>query len=140
MLLYIKWNSIQLFPTVASELCCKGRCWIVEICDRTILLVIFTPVYLLFLDFHYFDFLLLEFYCRDKKSFSCGMNFSQLTGELFLRQPFYSFDRIFILSTRIFYLFQQFQLAWPSLKSHQILTYWPRVLLHSLLCVYDNQR
>ena len=30
-----------------------------------------------------------------------------------------------------------FQLAWASLKSHQILSNWPRVLLHLLLCVSE---
>ena len=39
-----------------------------------------------------------------------------------------SLFRLWILNT-------YYRLVWPSLKSHQILTNWPRVLLYSLLCV-----
>ena len=68
-------------------------------------------------------------------------NFGEMCGHFFSKEQVRHKISHYLLwiSHKLQYIDEEvnvtYQLAWPSLKFHQILTNLPRLLLHSLICV-----
>ena len=105
--------SIKTFPKYKVENSFISFWYEVERCNRDILLFILPLWIYYFLIFSIF--LLIFFYWNSivvtRNLIPANGNlflWQQVTGKLFLLQPFYSFGRISILSKRNFFLSQQF--------------------------------